>query len=213
MPVSQKYKSLLEAILCSFALMVFSFFIHYELPFRLISFAVLFIPAYFFSRTIRSLSDLGTIIYGSAPVRIIVLYSVAGLLLGLLLAILYRWHLDISLLPKSFHVFVLVAALIGATEEFVFRGIIQDYVKSINGPFSILFSTLAHTAYKCCLFLSPEASSGINIGFLALWTFIGGLIFGSIRHLSKSLIPALIAHVLFDILVYAEFAGAPWWVW
>jgi membrane protease YdiL (CAAX protease family) len=213
MPASQKYISLRAAILCSLALMVFSFFIQYKLPFRLISFTVLFIPAFFFSRTIRSFSDLRSIVIGSAPARIIVFYSIAGLLLGLVFSILYRWHLEIRLLPDSFHFFVFTAALIGATEELVFRGIIQEYAKSVNGLFSVLFSTLSHTAYKCFLFLSPAVSTGMNIGFLALWTFIGGMIFGSIRHLSKSLVPALIAHVLFDILVYAEFADAPWWVW
>jgi membrane protease YdiL (CAAX protease family) len=53
----------------------------------------------------------------------------------------------------------------------------------------------------------------INVGFLALWTFGVGLLFGTVRHLSKSLLPSLTAHVLFDILVYAEFTTAPWWVW
>jgi membrane protease YdiL (CAAX protease family) len=130
-----------------------------------------------------------------------------------LFAVIYRWHLDISLFPKSLHLFVIVAALIGCVEELVFRGFIQEYVRSINGPFSVLFSTLSHTGYKCCLFLSPLITANIDVGFLALWTFIAGLLFGTIRHLSKSLLPSLTAHILFDILVYAEFISAPWWVW
>ena len=129
------------------------------------------------------------------------------------LAVFYRWHLGISLFPGSLHFFVLVAALIGILEELVFRGFIQEYTKSLNAPFSIFFSTFSHTGYKCCLFLSPVATGNIDIGFLALWTFIAGLLFGTLKHFSKNIIPPLIAHALFDILVYAEFISAPWWVW
>jgi hypothetical protein len=32
-------------------------------------------------------------------------------------------------------------------------------------------------------------------------------------HFSKSVLPALTAHVLFDILVYGDWAQLPWWVW
>ena len=142
-----------------------------------------------------------------------ILYCIAGILPGILFSMSYRWHLGISLFPKSLHYFVLVAALIGCVEELVFRGFIQDYVKKINAPFSIIFSSISHTGYKCCLFLSPVVTSEINIGFLAFWTLIAGILFGTINHISKSILPSLIAHALFDILVYAEFVSAPWWVW
>ena len=207
------YTVLSEAILCSFALMFFSFFIHYELPIRLLSFAALILPAYFFSRNLQSLSDLRNITGESAPLKITILYCIAGILAGMLFAIFYRWHLEISLFPKSLHFFVLVATLIGCTEELVFRGFIQEYVKSLNTPFSILFSTISHTGYKCCLFLSPMITADIDIGFLAFWTFMAGILLGTIKHVSKSILPPLIAHALFDILVYAEFVSAPWWVW
>jgi membrane protease YdiL (CAAX protease family) len=208
-----KYTRLYEAILCSFALMVFSFFIHFELPLRLLSFAALLVPAWYFSRELHSFSYLRSMISASGSFRITTLYVIAGILSGIFLGISYRWHLDISVLPKSFHYFVLVAALIGGTEELVFRGFLQDYVKSINVPFSVLFSSVSHTAYKCCLFLSPVVYARVNIGFLAIWTLAGGLLLGTMKHLSKSILPPLIAHVIFDILVYAEFINAPWWVW
>jgi membrane protease YdiL (CAAX protease family) len=213
MIINKRYLSLIEAILCSFALMVFSYFIHYGFPFRLISVAALIVPAYFFSKNLQSLSDLKNVTGKFASFKITVLFCTAGLLLGILLAIIYRRDLEISLFPDSIHLFVIVAALIGCIEELVFRGLIQDYVKSINAPFSILFSTISHTGYKCCLFLSPIISSDIDIGFLALWTFVAGIIFGTIKHFSKSIMPSLIAHALFDILVYAEYVYAPWWVW
>ena len=139
MTVNKKYIFLPEAILCSFALMVFSFFIHYDFPFLLISFLALFVPAFYFSRNLQSLSDLRKITGESGSIKITVLYSIAGIFLGMLFAILYRWHLGISLFPKSVHFFVLVAALIGCTEELVFRGFIQDYVKSINATFFNIF--------------------------------------------------------------------------
>lgn len=143
----------------------------------------------------------------------LIIYTIAGISAGLGLAVIYRRHLEVSLIPESVHLFFIVAALIGAMEEVVFRGFLQAHVKSINGPFSVLFSALAHTGYKCCLFLSPVIISDIDVGFLALWTFCAGLFFGTIRHLSNSIMPPLAAHVFFDILVYAEFTNAPWWVW
>jgi len=211
--VNKKYTILIEAIICSFGLMVFSWFIHYDFPLRLLSLAALMLPAYFFSRNLQSLSDL-KIVFGGFPfLKSTLLYCVAGILGGMLLSLFYRWYLGIALVPASLHYFVIIAALIGGLEELVFRGFIQEYVRSINAPFSIVFSTISHTGYKCCLFLSPMSAAGIDIGLLAFWTFIAGIIFGTIKHFSKSILPSLIAHALFDIWVYAEFVSAPWWVW
>lgn len=202
-----------EAILISLGLMVFSFFIQFKFPVRLLAFAALLISAVIISRNIKLLSDLKKITGEFISLRATLLYIIFGIVIGIVLALIYRWHLDLSLFPKSVHLFVFSAALIGCTEELVFRGFLQEHVKSINGPFSILFSTISHMGYKCCLFLSPAITANIDVGFLALWTFLAGILFGTIRHLSKSLLPSLSAHVLFDILVYAEFVSAPWWVW
>jgi len=201
------------AFLCSIGLMIFSFFINYKFPVRLVSFAGLTISALIIARNLRSLSDFKKLYGDISPVKTTLLFLSFGIVSGTGLAVLYRWYLDISLFPISIHSFVIVAALIGGVEEFVFRGFLQEYVKEINGPFSVLFSTLSHTGYKCFLFLSPVSAADIDVGFLALWTFGAGILFGTIRHLSKSLLPSLSAHILFDILVYAEFAAAPWWVW
>jgi len=202
-----------EAILCSLGLMVFSFFIQYKFPVRLLSFTALLISAFIISRNLRSLSDLKKITGESVSIKITLLFLVFGIALGMMLAVIYRRHLDLSLFPGSVHLFVITAAFIGCTEELVFRGFIQESVKKINGPFSIIFSTLSHTGYKCCLFLPPVITTDINIGFLTLWTFLAGILFGTIRHQSRSLLPSLSAHALFDVLVYAEFVNAPWWVW
>ena len=180
---------------------------------RLFAIAALIVPAWFFSRNLQSFSDFRRIAHTPASAKITVLYCFAGLLAGILFSTLYRWHLGITLFPQSFHLFALIAALIGATEELVFRGFIQDQVKNINSSFSILFGTLSHTAYKCCLFLSPMATAGIDIRFLAFWTLIAGILAGTIKHFSKSILPPMIAHALFDIMVYAGFVNPPWWVW
>jgi membrane protease YdiL (CAAX protease family) len=213
MPGKKWHVVLAGAIMCSSGLMVFSFFIHYKFPVNLVSFAALFVVAFIISRNIKSFSDLKKITGSGSFTEINLLYCLTGILGGVLIAVIYRWHLDLRIFPQSFHNFVFVAALIGCTEEVVFRGFIQEYVRTINAPFSIIFSTLSHTGYKCFLFLSPVLAVKTDIGFLALWTFAAGIIFGTLRHFSKSILPSLLAHAIFDILVYAEYFGAPWWVW
>jgi len=208
-----KFSILFEAAICSLGLMVFAFFIQYEFPVRLLSFAALIISGYIISRNLRSQSDLKKITGENISSRAILLYTILGILLGIILAVRYRRYLDISLFPGSFHPFVIVAIIIGSMEELIFRGFIQGLVKSVNGPFSIFFSTLSFEGYKSSLFLSPVITTHVDVGILFLWTFIAGALFGTIRHLSKSLLPPLSAHVLFDILVYAEYVSAPWWVW
>ncbi len=209
----KRFPILAEAILCSLGLMIFSFFIQFKFPVRLLAFVALLISAIIISRNLKSFSDLKRITGEFISLRITLLYIISGIAIGIVLTLIYRWHLDLSLFPKSVHLFAISAALIGCTEELVFRGFLQEYVKSFNGPFSIIFSTVSHTGYKCCLFLSPAITANIDVGFLALWTLLAGILFGTIRHLSKSLLPSLSAHILFDILVYAEFVSAPWWVW
>jgi len=201
------------AILCSLGLVVFSFFIQSKFPVRLIAFGALSMSAFIIGKNLRTLSDIKKITGEYVSGKITLLYLITGIAIGILLAVIYRRYLGISLFPASLHLFVIIAALIGCVEEMVFRGFLQEYTRTINGPFSILFSTLSHTGYKCCLFLSPSVTADIDVGFLVLWTFLAGILFGTIRHLTKSLLPSLSAHALFDILVYAEFMTAPWWVW
>jgi len=209
----RKHPSLIEAAICSFAFMLFAFFIQYPFPVSLVSFISLLIPAYLISNNLNSLHDL-TRITGEVPsLKLSILFTMIGICGGITLAVMYRWHLDAPLMPQSIQWFAVTAAVIGCMEELVFRGYIQDSLKNYGPLASVSFSTLSHTGYKCCLFLSPAAILKVDIGFLALWTIIAGSIFGMIRHFTKSIIPPLAAHALFDIWVYAEFTKAPWWVW
>jgi membrane protease YdiL (CAAX protease family) len=203
---------LFEAGLFSFALMLFSFFVHYRFPVMLFSLAGLMAAAYIVAKNLKTLSDLSKYT-GKISRDIQFIYPLAGIAAGILGSVLYRYHLDISLFPDSFYGFALIAGIIGITEELVFRGFLQGLLQQVNIPMSVLFSTLSHTGYKTCLFLSPVIMADINIGFIAFWTFAAGILLGTLKHFSGSIIPALLAHFLFDILVYAGATAAPWWVW
>jgi hypothetical protein len=48
---------------------------------------------------------------------------------------------------------------------------------------------------------------------LVIFTFVVGLLCGVSRVLSKSIIPACVAHGVFDILVYGGLSTWPVWVW
>jgi membrane protease YdiL (CAAX protease family) len=213
MILKSKFTALTRAIICSLALMMFSYFIHYTFPVRLISFAALLAAAFIIGNNVKSVSDLKKITGGIPSAKESLLFYLIGLAGGILLAVLYRWYLDITLFPKYIFGFAFIAALIGSMEELVFRGYIQESVRSLNGPFSILLSSVSHTGYKCMLFMSPVIAFETHIGFLAFWTFLAGIAYGTIRHLTKSIWPSMIAHALFDILVYAEYINPPWWVW
>jgi len=204
---------LAEAIICSLGFIVFAYFIHNEFPVRLISFGGLIFSGIVIARNLKSFADLRKITGEHGGIPKILLLTASGIILGSILSTLYRRHLGIELFPRTIHFFAFIAALIGATEELIFRGFIQEHVRKTNGPISVLFGTLSHTGYKLFLFISPAVTVSVDTGFLVLYTFIAGMVFGTIKYLSGSLIPAITAHALFDILVYAEFVNAPWWVW
>jgi membrane protease YdiL (CAAX protease family) len=56
-------------------------------------------------------------------------------------------------------------------------------------------------------------SNGSDLYFLGLATFLGGLLFGTLRQWSANILPALAAHIFFDLTVYGGYLHAPWWVW
>lgn len=201
---------LTSAVFCSLGLMIFSWFIQYNFPWKLISFAALSFSAFVISLNLYSLKQFtGTV----TSVNYSILLAGSGILGGLILAAFYRNYLHQELLPSSVHYFALIAALVGSTEELVFRGFLQELTRPAGSTFSILFSTLSHTGYKCFLFISPAAEAAVDIGFLFKWTFAAGIIFGISRYWTKSIIPAMIAHAVFDIVVYGSLTEAPWWVW
>ena len=126
---------------------------------------------------------------------------------------LLRGYRDQPLILTGLGSFLLVGAAIGATEELLFRGFIQGRMVRLGAPAAIVLAALAHTSYKTALFALPPEGVAVNLSVLAFFTFLVGAILGLTRHKTGSVIPALSGHMLFDILVYGDWAQAPWWVW
>ena len=193
-------------------ILIFALFIHAPLPRRIISFIALTGSALMLGYSTRNASLLQVI--GLTPVsRRILIYMIPAMLLGIGLAWLTRSTFDLSPLPTSVSRFVFIAPLIGAAEELIFRGYIQGSLRQISRSFSIIYASTVHTCYKLLVILSLTVPLQFDLFFLVMWTFIGGLAFGALREGSRSSIPPVIAHALFDIILYGGYALAPVWVW
>lgn len=193
-------------------ILLFALFIHDPWPRRIISFAALTASALMLGYSIKNDSILQA--FGLTPLsRKILIFSIPALLLGIGLAWLTRSTFDLSPLPPSVSRFVFIAPLIGATEELIFRGYIQGHLRPIGRIFSIVYASTVHTCYKLLVILSLSLPLQFDLFFLVIWTFIGGVAFGALREGARNSIPPIIAHAIFDILVYGSYALAPLWVW
>jgi len=76
---ARKLTVIFEAILCSLGLMVFSFFIQYKFPVRLISFSALLISAIIIARNLRSPADIKKITGENISLKITLLYTISGI--------------------------------------------------------------------------------------------------------------------------------------
>ena len=108
---------------------------------------------------------------------------------------------------------VVVAVSVAIIEELVFRGFIQGQISKLNIDFAMVFAAFAHASYKACLFLSPAAIPQQHLVSYFIWSFGAYVVLGFLKNYSKSIVPVIIAHVIFDLIVYAEVLQAPWWVW
>jgi len=209
----QAWGPLGEATLVAAAMCLFALFVRSPLPLGLLSALGLLATALALCHGFRA---------GSSPLRLLALWPFSrraaafvalGALIGVGLGVAYRWHYGASLLPSALGPFALVGALIGATEELLYRGYVQGRVRGLRWLGAPVFAALCHTAYKCSLFALPPAATETDFVFLAAATFLVGTGFGALRALSRSVYPPLLAHALFDIIVYGGLAQAPWWVW
>jgi membrane protease YdiL (CAAX protease family) len=153
-------------------------------------------------------------LFGLAPVgRRTILYFPVGLAVGALAALACRNHSGWTILPQGVAGFAFVAALIGGAEEIVYRGYVQGRLRPLGAAGAILGAAALHATYKTALFARPPAGLATDPALTATWTLIGGILFGALRQLSGNVLAPLVAHIVFDLLVYGEFASAPWWVW
>jgi len=157
------------------------------------------------------LSTLIGLRFDAAPPMVL---SILGAGVGVAAGLAQRASLHLPL-ARDFALgpFVIVACLIGATEEVIYRGWLLSRLRALGWPAAIVVSAVAHAAYKTALFAQPAVAVPIDHLSLALYTAAGGLVLGTLRVVSGSLWPALIAHAVFDFVVYRAVAHAPWWVW
>jgi membrane protease YdiL (CAAX protease family) len=191
---------------------LFAIFIHKSGPLRYIALGGVAGAAIMIGFSTRQTSLLQAIGM-SKPGRSVVLYAVPAILLGLLLAVLTRHKFGLSLLPGALGSLALLSPCIGAMEEVVFRGYMQGYLLASGRVFALLYASLAHTGYKLLVILPFAESGGFDLPFLVIWTFIGGTAFGVLRDRSGSSIPPVIAHAIFDIILYGGMSAIPVWVW
>ena len=206
-------KSALAALLCSVGLALFAYLSVYPFPIKAIALIPLLMTAYIMSRSISSpLASLRRLFRNIYTLKTL-LYTVIGLQMGIAAAMYYRGDNGMTTLPEVFKSFAFLAASIGMLEELVFRSFIQGRLVILNTNFALLYTAFANATYKTCLFLSPVGESHIDLISFFFWSFGAYVGIGLLRYYSKSMIPVLILHAVFDLLVYAENSNAPWWVW
>jgi membrane protease YdiL (CAAX protease family) len=145
--------------------------------------------------------------------RKVLFYSIPALLIGILMGMATRNSFDVSLFPSRITGVALVAPVVGAAEELIFRGYIQGHLRPMGRIFPVIYTSTVHTSYKLLVILSLSAPLSFDFFFLVFWTFIGGLLFGALRELSGSTVPPMIAHAVFDVVLYGGLITAPAWVW
>ncbi|NIS60153.1 MAG: CPBP family intramembrane metalloprotease, partial [Proteobacteria bacterium] len=202
-----------EAAVASAGMGLFGLSVHSGLPWILLSGVGLLATTLAIAHSFRAGGSL-TEIFALLPLsRKGAFYLGLGCAVGSAFGIFFRVYQDVGTLPTELGRFVFVAAAIGAAEEVLFRGYVQGGVRRLGSMAGVTLTAAAHTLYKLALFALPPEGIVIDYEFLAIWTFIGGVIFGGLREFSDSVLPPLCGHVSFDIVVYGQRAHAPWWVW
>jgi len=205
---------IVEAGTVAMGMCLFALFVHHQLPFGFLpSVAGLLTAAVAILHFFRVDPSPAVTLGLSRPTPAVALYAAVGCLIGVGFGVAYRtvWHW--GPFPDALRRFTFVAAAIGATEELLFRGYLQGRARRLGVIRAVVFAALCHMAYKCALRALPAIDVETNFGFLAVWTFLGGVVFGALRERSRSVLPPLAAHVAFDLIVYGHHTQAPWWVW
>jgi membrane protease YdiL (CAAX protease family) len=213
LPAKSKLRIFIESLICIIGIVIFSVFSHGKLIPFLVSLSGLLIAGIIINLNARTLKDLRLLFGFNKISGITVIYIVIAVVFGILIGVIYRRHQHDFVIPGRLTYFAVLAILIGATEELVFRGFIQGHTRRIGVIVSVIFATMSHTAYKCSIFLAHQSDYETDILFLMKWTIFGGLVFSVVREYSNNIMAPVAGHAVFDLLVYGDFADAPWWVW
>jgi len=192
---------------------IFALFAHSVMPLGFLSFGGLFIATLAIALGLKREPGILTLLGMRAFSSRAAAYTVFGMIIGISLGYFYRWGYDLKLLPAGLGRFALTGAIIGATEEALYRGYIQGRLRGLGPCSAIALAALFHTAYKSGLFVFPPFPLQIDFTLFAGATFVVGLLFGAMRECAGSVVPPVAAHACFDIMAYGEYAHAPWWVW
>jgi membrane protease YdiL (CAAX protease family) len=208
-----KTRHLVEAVAVLLGMWIFASFIHGRPAQRIVALVSLGVVAVIISVSISDLQLLRRYLGLSVFSNKLLVYSLLGSGLGILLALLCRSISGVRVLPPTLTIIAVIAPLIGFTEELLFRGFLQEKLSGINIYAAILLSSFGHTIYKYLVLRSLPLNIGIDFISLVVLTFIAGIIYGILRLLSKSIMPACLAHGIFDLLVYGGLSTWPVWVW
>ena len=210
---NEKISVLLETVLLIIGISLFAWFIQWDSYLKFVAFGGLLLASLVISTIIvKSESPLDLFGLDRFNKRIL-LFCIAGIIIGVIPAFCGRYSYDLPDFPASLTIIALVSPLIGITEELVFRGYVQGRLRILGVVGSVSIASAAHAIYKLLVLWS--VNDLVEVNFLALvgLTFGFGLIAGLLRAGSRSVIPALVAHASFDILMYGDFTSMPVWVW
>ena len=210
--LKQHTRRIFEGIVIVLGILLFALFIHKQGALLIFAFTGLLISAYTIHHASKGVALFRAFGFNKSN-RLMPLYIVIALLLGVAMGIAIRNKFNLSLLPRTLTYIALLGPVIGITEELIFRGFIQGHVRPAGRIFALLFATAGHTLYKLFVIGSLSDTAAFNFQFLLIWTFIGGILFGLLREFSGSVIPSAVAHACFDIILYGGFIAAPFWVW
>lgn len=212
-PRETSTRSTTEVLVVSVAMVFFALFVHSGLPWIALSVAGLLVTGATIGSTLRHSSRPAELVGFALPLHSLFFLLVGGVI-GTGGGMMHRFSLGLPVLPAGgIEGFAVVACLIGATEELFYRGWVQGRAMALGSPAAVVLAALAHTAYKTALFAWPITPTATDFTGLAVVTFIGGILLGLLRQYSKSVLPSVFAHAVFDFVVYGALSYAPWWVW
>lgn len=202
-----------EVLLIAALLLLFSWCIHADLPLQGLSFAALGAIAWMASNHPVLLRETIGGLFTDFTKRQLVVFHLLGLASGILAAFYFRYSASLSLFPRSVQWFVLVAISVAVVEELFFRGLLQSLVQEVSHRLAAPLPALIHAGYKAMIFVPMVNRHETQLLSLFCWSFLAFLGLGYLKQVSKSLVPPVVAHLVFDVLVYAGYTQAPWWVW